>query len=107
MRGAAASLAGRRLAHDTHACARNAAAVRRRGGGALFAMMLLTFADVFSRKFLGNSITGAVELTELLMLVMIFCAAAGFAGGRAHRLRPARPAAAAPCCAGSRWRRTC
>lgn len=41
---------------------------------ALFAMMLLTFADVFSRKFLGNSITGAVELTELFMLVMIFFA---------------------------------
>ncbi len=41
---------------------------------ALFAMMLLTAADVFSRKFLGNSITGAVELTELAMLVMIFCA---------------------------------
>lgn len=41
---------------------------------ALFAMMLLTFADVFSRKFLGNSITGAVELTELLMLAMIFFA---------------------------------
>lgn len=41
---------------------------------ALFAMMLLTFADVFSRKFLGNSITGAVELTELGMLMMIFCA---------------------------------
>jgi TRAP-type C4-dicarboxylate transport system permease small subunit len=41
---------------------------------ALFAMMLLTAADVFSRKFLGNSITGAVELTELAMLLMIFCA---------------------------------
>jgi TRAP-type C4-dicarboxylate transport system permease small subunit len=41
---------------------------------ALFAMMLLTFADVFARKFLGNSITGAVELTELFMLVMIFFA---------------------------------
>lgn len=40
----------------------------------LFAMMLLTFADVFSRKFLTNSITGAVELTELFMLVMIFFA---------------------------------
>ena len=40
----------------------------------LFAMMLLTFADDFSRKYLGNSITGAVELTELAMLVMIFCA---------------------------------
>jgi TRAP-type transport system small permease protein len=41
---------------------------------ALFAMMVLTFADIFSRKFLTNSITGAVELTELLMLVMIFFA---------------------------------
>ena len=41
---------------------------------ALFAMMVLTFADVFSRKFLTNSITGAVELTELMMLVMIFLA---------------------------------
>lgn len=40
----------------------------------LFAMMLLTFADIFSRKFLTNSITGAVELTELFMLVMIFFA---------------------------------
>ena len=37
-------------------------------------MMVGTFADVFSRKFLGNSITGAVELTELAMLLMIFCA---------------------------------
>jgi len=44
------------------------------GAIALFAMMLLTFADVFSRKFLSNSITGAVELTELFMLVMIFFA---------------------------------
>jgi TRAP-type C4-dicarboxylate transport system permease small subunit len=41
---------------------------------ALFAMMLLTFADVLGRKFLGNSISGAVELTELSMLVMIFLA---------------------------------
>ena len=41
---------------------------------ALFGMMVGTFADVLSRKFLGNSITGAVELTELAMLLMIFCA---------------------------------
>lgn len=40
----------------------------------LFAMMLLTFADVIGRKFFGNSIVGAVELTELCMLVMIFMA---------------------------------
>lgn len=41
---------------------------------ALFAMMLLTFADVVGRKVLGNSVVGAVELTELSMLVMIFLA---------------------------------
>lgn len=41
---------------------------------ALFSMMVLTFADVFARKFLPNSITGAVELTELLMTVMIYVA---------------------------------
>lgn len=41
---------------------------------ALFAMMLLTFADVVGRKLVGNSIVGAVELTELAMLVMIFLA---------------------------------
>ena len=41
---------------------------------ALFAMMLLTFADVVGRKLVGNSIVGAVELTELSMLVMIFLA---------------------------------
>jgi TRAP-type C4-dicarboxylate transport system permease small subunit len=40
----------------------------------LFAMMLLTFADVVGRKLLGGSIPGAVELTELCMLVMIFTA---------------------------------
>lgn len=41
---------------------------------ALFAMMALTFADVFARKFLPNALTGAVELTELLMMVMIYFA---------------------------------
>jgi TRAP-type C4-dicarboxylate transport system permease small subunit len=43
-------------------------------GLALFAMMVLTFADIVSRKLLGDSIGGAVELTELFMLVMIFFA---------------------------------
>ncbi len=41
---------------------------------ALFAMMLLTFVDVIGRKLIGQSIPGAVELTELGMLVMIFMA---------------------------------
>jgi TRAP-type C4-dicarboxylate transport system permease small subunit len=38
---------------------------------ALFAMMLLTFLDVVGRK-LYSSIPGSLELTELLMLVVIF-----------------------------------
>jgi TRAP-type C4-dicarboxylate transport system permease small subunit len=41
---------------------------------ALFAMMVLTFADVIGRKFFDHSLTGAVELTELFMLAMIFFA---------------------------------
>lgn len=41
-------------------------------GGALFAMMVLTFVDVLGRKFFDASITGSLEITELLMLVMIF-----------------------------------
>ena len=38
----------------------------------LFAMIALTFADVFARKFLGFSIRGSLEVTELLMLAVIF-----------------------------------
>jgi TRAP-type C4-dicarboxylate transport system permease small subunit len=38
---------------------------------ALFAMMVLTFVDVASRKFYA-SIPGSLEITELLMLVVIF-----------------------------------
>ena len=43
-------------------------------GIALFAMMLLTFADVIGRKFLDNSLPGAVELTEMFMVLMIYFA---------------------------------
>jgi len=43
-------------------------------GASLFAMMALTFADVLGRKFLDASIPGSLELTELLMLVLIFAA---------------------------------
>jgi TRAP-type transport system small permease protein len=39
---------------------------------ALFAMMALTFCDVIGRKFVGSSIPGVVEITELLMLAVIF-----------------------------------
>ena len=43
-------------------------------GGALFAIMVLTFFDVGGRKLLDNSIPGSLELTELLMVVVIFAA---------------------------------
>ncbi len=43
-------------------------------GVALFAIMALTFFDVGGRKLLDHSITGSLELTELLMVVVIFAA---------------------------------
>ena len=43
-------------------------------GIALFALMALTFFDVLGRKFASHSITGSLELTELLMVVVIFAA---------------------------------
>jgi TRAP-type C4-dicarboxylate transport system permease small subunit len=39
---------------------------------ALFAIMWLTFFDVIGRKFLSESIPGSLEVTELLMVVVIF-----------------------------------
>lgn len=39
---------------------------------ALFAMMALTFVDVAARKLLGQGVPGSVELTELLMLGVVF-----------------------------------
>ncbi len=41
-------------------------------GAALFAIMTLTFFDVLGRKLLSNSIPGSLELTELMMVVVIF-----------------------------------
>jgi len=41
-------------------------------GVALFAIMALTFFDVIGRKVVSNSIPGSLELTELLMVVVIF-----------------------------------
>ncbi len=43
-------------------------------GTALFAIMALTFLDVNGRKLMSNSIPGSLELTELLMVVVIFAA---------------------------------
>jgi TRAP-type C4-dicarboxylate transport system permease small subunit len=39
---------------------------------ALFAIMTLTFFDVLGRKLADNSIAGSLELTEMLMVVVIF-----------------------------------
>ncbi len=44
------------------------------GAMALFAIMTLTFFDVGGRKLLSNSIPGSLELTELLMVIVIFSA---------------------------------
>jgi TRAP-type transport system small permease protein len=41
-------------------------------GSALFAIMALTFFDVLGRKLLSQSIPGSLELTEMLMVVVIF-----------------------------------
>lgn len=43
-------------------------------GLALFAIMALTFFDVIGRKLIGHSIPGSLELTELLMVIVIFAA---------------------------------
>lgn len=39
---------------------------------ALFAIMILTLTDVTGRKLLSESVPGSLELTELLMVVVIF-----------------------------------
>ncbi len=39
---------------------------------ALFAIMVLTFFDVGGRKLFSHSIPGSLELTELLMVMVIF-----------------------------------
>jgi TRAP-type transport system small permease protein len=39
---------------------------------ALFAIMMLTLVDVSGRKFLSSSVPGSLELTELLLVVVIF-----------------------------------
>lgn len=41
-------------------------------GLALFGIMVLTFFDVSGRKILSQSITGSLELTELMMVIVIF-----------------------------------
>jgi TRAP-type C4-dicarboxylate transport system permease small subunit len=38
----------------------------------LFGMMALTFVDVFMRYVVGGSIRGSFEITELMMVILIF-----------------------------------
>ena len=42
----------------------------------LFFMMLLTIADVFLRKVFSKSILGTVEITEFMMVIVVFFALA-------------------------------
>ncbi len=39
---------------------------------ALFSIMWLTMVDVIGRKFFNNSVPGGLELTEILMVIVIF-----------------------------------
>ncbi len=39
---------------------------------ALFAIMWLTLIDVTGRKFLSSSVPGSLEMTEILMVIVIF-----------------------------------
>jgi len=41
---------------------------------ALFAIMLLTLVDVSGRKLISTSVPGSLEMTEILMVVVIFAA---------------------------------
>lgn len=44
--------------------------------GVLFVMMTLTMADVILRKLANHSILGTVELTELMLVLVVFCSLA-------------------------------
>jgi len=50
--------------------------MNRAASVALFCMMFLTIADVFLRKMFSWSILGTVEVTEFLMLILVFFALA-------------------------------
>jgi TRAP-type C4-dicarboxylate transport system permease small subunit len=69
---------------------------------ALFGIMMLTLVDVSGRKLLSTSVPGSLELTELLLVVVIFAGLPLVSLQRRTRgVRFARPAAAAPGCGGA------
>lgn len=39
---------------------------------ALFIMMWVTFVDVFGRSFIGRSLPGGLEISEILLVIVIF-----------------------------------
>jgi TRAP-type C4-dicarboxylate transport system permease small subunit len=53
-----------------------AGGLNRIAGVILFFMMLLTLIDVLLRKFWSQGILGGLELSELMMAGMVFCALA-------------------------------
>lgn len=59
-------------------------AMRWLSAGGVFLMMLVAFVDVVGRKFLGQPLRGSVELTELLMLLVVFMGAALVSRERTH-----------------------
>jgi TRAP-type C4-dicarboxylate transport system permease small subunit len=50
----------------------------------LFAMMTITISDVFLRKFTNTSILGTVELTEFMMVIVVFCSLAQCEADNGH-----------------------
>jgi TRAP-type transport system small permease protein len=50
--------------------------LNRVAAGILFFMMLLTLIDVLLRKFLNQGILGGLELTEFMLVGLVFCALA-------------------------------
>lgn len=43
-------------------------------GFGIFALMCLTCADIIGRRFLNTPVVGAVEISELLMIIVVYCA---------------------------------
>ena len=54
------------------------------GLAALFAMVLITFVDVFMRYVFNNPIKGVLEITEVIMICAIFLAVASTYNEKGH-----------------------
>jgi TRAP-type C4-dicarboxylate transport system permease small subunit len=59
-------------------------AMRWLSAGGVFLMMVVAFVDVVGRKFLDQPLRGSVELTELLMLMVVFIGVALVSHDRNH-----------------------